>query len=398
MMKKTKLTAKPSRISSPFDASVHKTERTINQKFVEWINQIIKDKNLPLGLAEQETSGAYRKQPDIVIFESPRSENVLCVIELKPPYFDPLNYEELKKPAWEKANRRKAKYYCTSNFQWLIWFNTEKTNRMESEDRQVVDKFNLSQIEDLNSIEEGRYKNAIIKGLEAFLYELSEVHTGVKAEPLHPIDEYLIFRLQEKIHRLARQYRNIIRDTAHKDTKFFGQLAKWFNEQQWDFTGSDADYDKAARQTAYLLVNKIFFYDVLQSKRPHQLDLLNIPDDLTRGGLLQTMLQGYFNDVLKNIDYETIYTTDFVDQIAFPDSREVVFEIKDLIKLLKGYDFSKIGFDIIGRIFERLIPQEERHNLGQYFTSADVVDTILRFCMRHETDKVFDPSCGAGTF
>ncbi|MEK6598826.1 MAG: N-6 DNA methylase [Deltaproteobacteria bacterium] len=394
----SKLRDKKIKILSPFDASVHKTERTANQKLVEWMNQIIKEKNFPLGLAEQETSGADRKQPDIVIFESPRSDNVLCVIELKPPYFDPIDYEELKKPAWEKANRRKAKYYCTSNFQWLIWFNTEKTNRMESEDRQVVDKFNLSQIEDLDSIEEGRYKNAILKGLEMFLYELSEVHTGIRPEPLHPIDEYLIFRLQEKIHRLAKHYRNIIRDTAHKDTKFFGQLAKWFNEQQWDFTGSDTDYDKAARQTAYLLVNKIFFYDVLQSKRPHQLDPLNIPDDLTRGGLLQTMLQGYFNDVLKNIDYETIYTTDFVDQIAFPDSKEVVSEIKDLIKLLKGYDFSKIGFDVIGKIFEGLIPREERHNLGQYFTNADVVDIILRFCMRHETDKVFDPSCGAGTF
>ncbi|MBI3754764.1 MAG: hypothetical protein HY265_01195 [Deltaproteobacteria bacterium] len=60
----SKLKNKPTRISSPFDASVHKTERTINQKFVEWINQIIKDKNLPLGLAEQETSGSDRKQPE----------------------------------------------------------------------------------------------------------------------------------------------------------------------------------------------------------------------------------------------------------------------------------------------------------------------------------------------
>lgn len=394
----SKLRDKKVKVLSPYDTSVHKTERTANQKLVEWINQLIKEKNIPLGLAEQETSGSDRKQPDIVIFEGLRSDKVLCVIELKPPYFDPLDYEELKKPAWEKANRRKAKYYCTSNFQWLIWFNTEKTNKMEPEDRQVVDKFHLSSIDNLDFIEEGRFKNGIVKGLEAFLCELSEVHTGKRPEPLHPIDEYLIFRLQEKIHRLARQYRNIIRDTAHKDTNFWGQLGKWFNEQQWNFTGSEADFDKAARQTAYLLVNKIFFYDVLQSKRPHQLDPLTIPDDLSRGGLLQTILQGYFNEVLKNIDYETIYTADFVDQIAFPDSREVVSEIKELIRLLRGYDFSKIGFDVIGRIFERLIPQEERHNLGQYFTNADVVDIILRFCMRHETDKVVDPSCGAGTF
>jgi len=51
-MKKTKLTEKPSRVTSPFDTSSHKTERTANQKFVEWINQIIKDQNLLLGIAE----------------------------------------------------------------------------------------------------------------------------------------------------------------------------------------------------------------------------------------------------------------------------------------------------------------------------------------------------------
>ena len=36
-MKKTKLTEKPSRVTSPFDTSSHKTERTANQKLVEWI-------------------------------------------------------------------------------------------------------------------------------------------------------------------------------------------------------------------------------------------------------------------------------------------------------------------------------------------------------------------------
>ncbi|MBI5199321.1 MAG: hypothetical protein HZA09_04815 [Nitrospirae bacterium] len=94
-MKKTKLTEKPSRVTSPFDISSHKTERTANQKFVEWINQIVKEKNLPIGIAEQETVGAYRKQPDVVIFEGPKSEKVLCLIELKPPYFSPFDEKEL---------------------------------------------------------------------------------------------------------------------------------------------------------------------------------------------------------------------------------------------------------------------------------------------------------------
>jgi type I restriction-modification system DNA methylase subunit len=128
-----------------------------------------------------------------------------------------------------------------------------------------------------------------------------------------------------------------------------------------------------------------------------RLDPLEIPKSLKSGELLQNTLQGFFNLVLK-IDYETIYSTDFIDQIAFPENRDVVEEIKELIEVLSKYDFSKIGYDIIGRIFEKLIPEEERHILGQYFTNPDVVDLILRFCLKHETDKILDPACGAGTF
>lgn len=397
-MKKTKLTEKPTRVTSPFDTTIHKTERTANQKFVEWINQIIKEKNLPLGIAEQETVGADRKQPDIVIYKSPQSTDALCIIELKPPYFDSFDFKELKKPAWEKAIQRKSKYFGCSNFQKLIWYKTEEVNRQADESIQIAGMYDLSQIEDLNNIEEPRFKNSIIKGIEKFLFDLIEVYLGKKPEPLFPIDEFLIIRLQEKNHRLARLYKPIIRDTFHKDSNFAKKLVNWFIEQQWSFAGQESDYDKAARQTAYLLINKILFYQSLKAKHTNLASLL-IPDDLTAGGQLQKILQQtYFAYITDNIDYETIYGTDFIDQIAFPDSKDVVEEIKDLVNIIKKHDFSKIGFDIIGRIFERLIPQEERHNLGQYFTSPDVVDLILKFCMKHEDDKVFDPACGAGTF
>lgn len=113
---------------------------------------------------------------------------------------------------------------------------------------------------------------------------------------------------------------------------------------------------KAARQTAYLLINKILFYQALKAKHTNLASLL-IPDDLTAGGQLQKILQQtYFSYITDNIDYETIYSTDFIDQIAFPDSKDVVEEIKDLVNIIKKHDFSKIGFDIIGRIFEKLIP------------------------------------------
>jgi hypothetical protein len=388
---------KSTKIPSPFGEAVHKTERTAVAILMHWMREIIEKKNLDLGMPDVETSAADRKMPDAVIYESGRSKNVLCVIEAKPPYYDVFNYEELKKPAWEKANKRKAKYFATTNFKRLIWFATEKVNSLKPEEEQIIGKYSLSELENLDDIEQTRYSEPIKRELGEFLAKLYFVHTGKEQEPKQAIDEFLIFRLQEKIRVLSTYYRRIIDDQCHKDNSFAKKLTNWFVDQGWSFAWQPQDFDKAARQTAYLLVNKILFYNLLQAKRPHELDLLEIPEGLTKGAMLQTTLLGYFNEVLK-IDYDTIYTTDFIDTIAFPEVKEVVREIKELVNVLKRYDFSKLGYDVIGRIFERLIPQDERHNLGQYFTNPDVVDLILRFCLHHEDEKILDPACGAGTF
>jgi len=382
---------------STFDVSVHKTERTAVAVLMHWMREIIERKNLDLGLPDVETSGTDRKMPDTVIYESRRSQNILCVIEAKPPYYDVFDEKDLKGPAREKASQRKAKYFCLTNFKRLIWYNTEKVNALKPEEEQILEKYTLSELENLDDIEQTRYSQPIKKGLEIFLTKLYSVYSGKEPEPKQAIDEFLIFRLQEKIRILSTYYRRIIDDKCHKDPSFTKKLAKWFVDQGWSFAWHPQDFDKAARQTAYLLVNKVLFYNLLQAKRPQDLAPLEIPQGLIKGAQLQKILQSFFDEVLK-IDYETIYTTDFIDTIAFPEAKEVVKEIKGLVNVLKRYDFSKLGYDVIGRIFEYLIPQDERHNLGQYFTSPDVVDLILRFCLHHEDDKILDPACGAGTF
>jgi len=395
-MKRSEFSSK-TRIPSPFDSSAYKTERAGVALLMHWMREIIERQNVDLGLPDVDTSGADRKSPDIVIYESRRSQNVLCLIEAKLPYFDVFDEPELKRPAWEKANRRKARYFATTNFKELIWFNTERVNALSPLEEQIIDKYRLSELENLEQLEATRYKESTIRQLEAFLTKLYLVSTGREAEPKQAIDELLIYRLHTKIDRLSKYYTGIIEDRCHKDTDFSAKLGKWFNEQGWSFAWQPQDYDKAARQTAYLLVNKILFYNLLQAKRPQELDPLEIPQGLTKGAQLQKILQSFFDEVLK-IDYETIYTTDFIDALAFPEEEGVVKEIKGLVSVLHQYDFSKLGYEIIGGIFQRLIPQHEQHNLGQYFTNADIVDIILRFCLRHEGDKVLDPACGAGTF
>jgi type I restriction enzyme M protein len=388
---------KPTANPSPLDMKVHKTERTAVAILTHWMREIINNKLLDLGMPDVETLADDRLMPDAVIYESQRSQNVLCVIEAKPPSYDVFDERALKEPARKKASYRKAKYFAVTNFKFLIWFSTEKVNALKPEEEQIVEKYLLSDIENLDDIEQTRYSNAFKKGLEEFLIRLYSVHSGKEPEPKLAIDDFLVFRLHQKIDVLANYYGKMIHDQCHKDTTFARQLMNWFLDQQWSFTWQPGDFMKAARQAAYLLVNKILFYDLLQAKRPKDLDPLEIPETRTKGHLLQKNLENYFNDVLK-IDYESIFTSDFIDSIAFPNVYEIVEEIKSLINILKRYDFSKMGYDIIGRIFEQLIPMGERHSLGQYFTNPDIVDLILKFCLNHEDDRIVDPSCGAGTF
>lgn len=120
------------RITSPFGNIAHKTELTNNQKLVAWMNRIIEEKNLSLGIVEGQTRGYDVKEPDIIIKKRPGSEKILCVIELKQPAFlDLFHSEELYDPAWTKANKRQAPYFATSNFRELVLFNTERANRQD---------------------------------------------------------------------------------------------------------------------------------------------------------------------------------------------------------------------------------------------------------------------------
>lgn len=389
---------KTKNIPSPFDFSSTRTEWTCASKIAEWINEITKGKHIPVGTAEVETTGAgSRKRSDIIIYETLKSEKVLCEIETKQPYWDVFS-PELFEDARNKANRRKARYFCTSNFKKLIWWKTKEANDPTlPEEEKIVNKYDLSEIDDLDEIDKPQFCFPIKSELEKFLRELYLVSTGKAPEPRQPVDEFLVYRIHEKIRVLTNYYKVIISDKCHKDDSFRKELGKWFAEQNWNFTMHDEDFAKAARQTSYLLVNKILFYDLLQIKRPQQLPILEIPRGLLKGSQLRKHLQIYFEEVL-NIDYETIYSADFIDETAFPDSKEVITEIIDLVNILRKYNLSRFPFDVIGRIFERIIPIQERHDLGQYFTKADVVDLILRFCLKHEDDKILDPACGAGTF
>ena len=378
-------------VRSPF--AVRMSERSANALLVEWINRFIEDENLPLGRAKQEVLLYDKTSPDVLIPQSKTSPEVLLLIELKPPYWD-IHNNKLVDDAFLKAGKVAAKYFATWNVNRLALFDARAVDRPYVE--RIVNVYDhVANIEVLDDLERAEVEVQVKAFLRQLLTELVEIEIGRKPRPKVNVDEIFISRLHSCVSALTRSYSRLISKRATRDLDFLGRLKKWFVEQSWAFSHNPDDYDKIARQAAYLLVNKILFYTALQSK--FNLDPLEVPANLTRGDKLQKILQLYFDDVLE-IDYETIFTTDFIDEIAFPQDYRAIEIVRGLVNDVHRYKIAEIGYEVLGDIFEGLIPLDEQRKLGQYFTRADVVDLILKFCLRGVSDYVLDPGCGAGTF
>ena len=118
------------------------------------------------------------------------------------------------------------------------------------------------------------------------------------------------------------------------------------------------------------------------------------------GERIQAALNGFFKQAMfASGDYETVYasTTDFAETLPFV-SEVALAGWRTLIEHIDAYDFTRLNYDIVGRVFERLISPSERHRYGQHYTMPDLVDLINGFCIRQADAKVADPACGGGTF
>jgi len=164
-------------------------------------------------------------------------------------------------------------------------------------------------------------------------------------------------------------------------------------------TGYNPTPQQLAREMAYVLLNKILFYKVLEH-------YYNLPPlgSLYEKGVVKTCseylkrLREYFvNAVEVTRDFQTVFETGIYDEVDLVENEGVLKAIDWLINLVEHYQIERLG-DVIGFIYEDLIPGEERHQLGQFYTPKPIAELIVKWSVRSPDDKVLDPGCGSGTF
>lgn len=363
---------------------------TFQGRVVEWINQIIAEENLQFDRADQELLANEGRRPDIVIWERRKTKPAL-LLELKQPFEDP--WGAALDDAISKAWRKNIPYIATWNvnrfYSWETFGSGDIFDKLWFPHSGVRDEVaHIKRLEEVDAIED-----SIKSFLLGFLKEFAEVYLGMKPKPPLATDERFILRLRSSIDALSIPVFYEIKGRCKGSDKFRKELGDWFTEQGWSFTGSDDDMEKFSRQYVYLLIDKIMFYNVLRIKYPI-LRRISMPTGV-EGEQFKNILQQFFDAALE-IDYETIFSTNFLDSVPIPN--DSVSQLREFVDRIGKYDFSKVSYDILGRVFERLIPMEERHKVGQYFTSPDVVDLISAFCVRNPRDVILDPACGAFTF
>ena len=373
-------------------------ERWAQGRILTWMNETIQQLHLPFDGADQELKiklPAGRKYPDFVIWQERRNQRIATIIELKQPFTDAYDDELVQNAALE-ATELGTYFFATWNINKLVlWETFRPGTRLIDRRLQWWEVAEVKTVRDLLRPEVERKVRGVIaeflKTLAAYLQLKAKTPTAPVIPLLRP-DDIFAFRLKSAVDSLYILYSIRLEQSKTKQVGFNKELKTWFALQGWLFTDQEEDFDRAARQAVYLLINKILFYNVLKAK--HGLTSLSIVG-ITKGEEVHQRLQESFNAGTR-LGYGVIFASDFVEKIPVPD--EASSEISRLIEELNRYDFSKIGYDVVGRIFEKLIPPRERHKLGQYFTRSDVVDMMLGFTLTDAKSTLFDPACGSGTY
>jgi len=201
-------------------------------------------------------------------------------------------------------------------------------------------------------------------------------------------------------------YKELAQQKYNSNEKFINLFDDWVRENDFTDLSTDEQLETAAKQYAYLLTNKILFYEVVREQTPEPIE----PSD---GNKLQSLvgvssldfldehIRRRFEEIIEKIDYEPIFrNSDLFEQ--FPHNKKTLENIQSLAENIEEREISGIDEDLLGDVFEELIPESERKKLGQYYTPPTIADAVSEWVLDAPAEEglpeVLDPASGSGTF
>lgn len=321
---------------------------------------------------------------DIVVFDD--SGDAVFVIEAKRPgqpgnrNIDPYSPGVIQQ-AFGYAGQLGAGYFCTFNGRRLVMFNAFERGQtlLERSTKSYEGITDLSEFADF------------------LLDEIAEMERG--EGEWDAIDAAFIKRVRSLHEFVAPEMEENLREKLTDGDEFRERFSSWADDQGLEYTADETDEEdrryieeEFAAQAAYLLINKIIFYRILETSDVYADEVDPLAVSIHR---VHEDLQDYFDLIVEDIDFEAVFDHDDIfDEIPLDGAdgrvRDFVIEIED-------QNLSHES-DIAGQIYQKVIPEERRHSMGEYYTPPEVTDLITRLTIDEATDYVFDPACGSGGF
>jgi len=328
-------------------------------------------------------------QADIVVFDG--AGKPFIVIETKRKdgrisrNIDPLSFRVIQQ-ALGYADLLGASYIVTANAIFLASFIKPLRSEPFSIERHRV---LITPIAVLNEEFAIRFLETVVRYHQATtLEERARVTTG--------LDWTFVFRLRSFVLWLATEVEPVLDSRLQLDKAFSERVSKFAIEK-----GTTLAAKTLAEQMSYILTNKIVFYKVLERHYRDLPKLLDIKEERPR--LFLNELYRLFDLAIHTTrDFEAVFKTGLFDEIVLPASSvtllDVIDGLKIFIKDMETYPLEKLTADVIGHVYEQLLPPEERHQLGQFYTPPAIAEMICNWAIRSPNDTVLDPAVGSGTF
>lgn len=374
-------------------AKIKATERDFGGQVISWIKEQLKEGGLPFENATNDSS-LYRlsgvKFPDVLLTLDFEGLRPFCGWELKTPATDARD-KKLLKDAVQKAQTIGANFFVTWNMQTaIIWRTPEKTRVIVNENdkiKEYVPDMRITKVEDIRDREKADY---LRERCREIVSDLGRLYDEEKINI--PVADATVFvgMVGAASIKMAGSLLDDI-NRARANREFSKRLNAWAAKQ--GVSKYDQDYwQTLSQQIAYKIIGKILFYLTLR-RQNQNLQKMNLKGDNYNAAMKR--MRSMFQAALE-VDYQAIFEADITDEIELSrDTAEVVIDLTDK---LTHWSFEQVPLDVVGNVLEKLVPEDARHSLGQYFTPDRLADLIIAFCINNSDANVMDPTCGTGTF
>ena len=344
----------------------------------------------------EETTDGSRERADITVFDD--SNLPVLVLELRlPDHQNPSPYDMANlSDAAMKAQRAGARWSATSDADVLVLVDNSRSGPLVT---RTTPRFTFDRSATRSDLDVPAVREQIRTAWVTLLGSIVPVLRGEAVAQSAPPDEFFVESLRALLARPVACIREAISETKEHDPVFNGNLIRWMVDQQgWSHTldSFEDEIGRVASVSAYVFTTRLLFYEALRRAQPSMSAL-----DLPAGGssiAAAATIRALFAEARRvSGDYETVFAYDEICDYALI-SDAAVEGWKRVVEHLEHFELDSIGYDVLGKLFERLIDPHERYQWGQHYTNPDVVDLMLSCAIPDGTGTVMDPALGGGTF